>query len=66
MASSANGIWATVATTRRKTGELLLQINGQRVEKVGQVRRLAEQFDTQPLTLKIMRDQTPRNLTLQP
>jgi S1-C subfamily serine protease len=47
------------------TGDLLLQINGQRVEKVGQVQRLTEQFDTQPLTLKIVRDQTPRTLTLQ-
>jgi hypothetical protein len=36
------------------------------VEKVGQIRRLAEQFDTQPLTLKVVRDQTPRTLTLQP
>ena len=49
-----------------ETGDLILQINGQRVEKVGQVRRLAEKFDTQQLTLKIMRDQTPRTLTLQP
>jgi hypothetical protein len=49
-----------------KSGDLLLQINDQRVEKVGQIRRLAEQFDTQPLTLKVVRDQTPRTLTLQP
>jgi len=49
-----------------ETGDLLLQINDQRVEKVGQIRRLAEQFDTQPLTLKVVRDQTPRTLTLQP
>jgi S1-C subfamily serine protease len=49
-----------------ETGDLILQINGQRVEKVGQVRRLAEKFDTQQLTLKIMRDQTPGTLTLQP
>jgi hypothetical protein len=48
------------------TGDLLLQINGNRVEKVGQVQRLTAQFDTQPLTLKIVRDQTPRTLTLQP
>ena len=48
------------------TGDLLLQINGQRVEKVGQVQRLTEQFDTQPLMLKIVRDQTPRTLILQP
>jgi hypothetical protein len=49
-----------------KSGDLLLKINESKVSKVGQVRRLAEQFDTQPLTLKIMRDQTPKNLTLQP
>jgi membrane-associated protease RseP (regulator of RpoE activity) len=49
-----------------RTGDLLLQINGHRVEKVGQVRRLAEQLDKTPLTLKIMRDQTPKTLTLQP
>ena len=48
------------------TSNLLLQINGNRVEKVGQVQKLTEQFDTQPLTLKIVRDQTPRTLTLQP
>jgi len=49
-----------------ETGDLLLQINGQRVEKVGQVRRLAEQFDKHPLTLKIVRNQTPKTLTFQP
>ena len=49
-----------------KSGDLLMQINGTRVEKIGQVQRLTEQFDTQPLTLKIVRDQTPRTLTLQP
>lgn len=48
------------------TGDLLLQINGNGVEKVGQVQRLTEQFDKHPLTLKIVRDQTPRTLTLQP
>jgi S1-C subfamily serine protease len=49
-----------------ETGDLLLQINGQRVEKVGQVRRLAEQFDKHSLTLKIVRNQTPKTLTFQP
>jgi membrane-associated protease RseP (regulator of RpoE activity) len=49
-----------------ETGDLLLQINGHCVEKVGQVRRLAEQFDKHPLTLKIVRNQTPKTLTFQP
>jgi S1-C subfamily serine protease len=49
-----------------KSGDLLLQINGHRVTRVGQVRRLTEQFDTRPLTLKIVRDQTPMTLTLAP
>jgi hypothetical protein len=49
-----------------KTGDLLLQINGHRVKKVGQVRRLSEESDTRALTLKIVRNQTPMTLTLQP
>lgn len=49
-----------------KSGDLLMQINGNRVEKIGQVQRLTEQFDTRPLTLKIVRDQSPITLTLQP
>ena len=49
-----------------ETGDLLLQINGHCVEKVGQVGRLAEQLDKHPLTLKIVRNQTPKTLTFQP
>jgi hypothetical protein len=49
-----------------KTGDLLLQINGHRVKKVGQVRRLSEESDTRALTLKIVRNQTPMTLTLPP
>ena len=48
-----------------KSGDLLLQINGQRVTKVGQVRRLSEESDTRALTLKIVRDQTPMTLELE-
>jgi pimeloyl-ACP methyl ester carboxylesterase len=47
-----------------KTGDLLLQINGQRVSRVGQVRRFAAATGAGPLTLKIVRDQTPMTLTL--
>jgi S1-C subfamily serine protease len=49
-----------------KTGDLLLQINGHRVTRVGQVRRLSEESKGNPLTLKIVRDQTPLTLTLPP
>ena len=49
-----------------KSGDLLMQINGNRVEKIGQIRRLTDQFDTRPLTLNIVRDQSPITLTLQP
>jgi arylformamidase len=47
-----------------KTDDLLLQINGHRVSRVGHVRRFAAQSGAGPLTLKIVRDQTPMTLTL--
>ena len=49
-----------------KSGDLLMQINGNRVEKVGQIRRLTEESETRPLTLKIVREQAPITLTFQP
>jgi hypothetical protein len=49
-----------------KSGDLLLKINESKVSKFGQIRRLNEESDTRPLTLQIVRDQTPITLTLQP
>ena len=48
-----------------KSGDLLLQINGSKVSKVGQIRRLTEESDTRPLTLKIVREQAPMTLKLE-
>ncbi|MEI6820280.1 MAG: PDZ domain-containing protein, partial [Verrucomicrobiota bacterium] len=47
-----------------KAGDLVLQIDGNRVSKIGQIRRLAEQADTRSLTLKIVRNQQPLTLTI--
>ena len=64
------GGWAGSASAAAraglKTGDLLLQINGRRVSKIGQVRRLAEESDTRALTLKIVRDQTPQTISIKP
>ena len=48
-----------------KSGDLLMQINGNRVEKVGQIRRLTEESETRSLTLKIVREQAPMTLKLE-
>jgi S1-C subfamily serine protease len=47
-----------------KAGDLLLKINESKALKVGQIRRLTEESDTRPLTLKIVRDKTHMTLTL--
>jgi S1-C subfamily serine protease len=57
---------SSAARAGLKSGDLLLQINGISVSKIGQVRRLTEQLDTHQLTLKIVRDMAPLMLTLQP
>lgn len=49
-----------------ETGDLVLQINGRPVTRIGQVRRLTEHSDARPLTLNIVRDQARRTLTVQP
>ena len=48
-----------------KSGDLLLQINGSKVSKVGQIRRLTEESETRSLTLKIVREQAPMTLKLE-
>ena len=48
-----------------KSGDLLLQINGSKVSKVGQIRRLTEESETRSLTLKIVREQALMTLKLE-
>ncbi len=48
-----------------KSGDLLMQINGSKVSKVGQIRRLTEESETRSLTLKIVREQAPMTLKLE-
>ena len=48
-----------------KSGDLLMQINGSKVSKVGQIRRLTEESETRSLTLKIVREQALMTLKLE-
>ena len=47
-----------------KTGDLVQQVNGQRASRIRPMLRLTAQKGAGPLTLKIVRDQTPMTLTL--
>ena len=47
-----------------KTGDLVQQVNGRRVSKIGLMLRLSNRSKGSPLTLRIVRDQ--QALTLQP
>jgi S1-C subfamily serine protease len=49
-----------------KTDDLILQINGRSVSKIGQICRLTEESGDHPLSLKIVRDMASMTLTLQP
>jgi hypothetical protein len=49
-----------------KNDDLILQINGSRVSKVGQILRIYEQSAGRPLKLKIVREQLPLTITLPP
>ena len=49
-----------------KTGDLVQQVNGRRVSNIGLMLRLSNRSNGSPLTLKIVREQTPMTLTLPP
>ncbi len=49
-----------------KNDDLILQINGSRVSKVGQILRIYEQSAGRPIKLKIVREQLPLTITLPP
>jgi S1-C subfamily serine protease len=49
-----------------KSGDLVQQVNGRRVSNIGLMLRLSNGSNGSPLTLKIVRDQTPMTLTLPP
>ena len=49
-----------------KSGDLVQQVNGRRVSNIGLMLRLSNRSNGSPLTLKIVRDQTPMTLTLPP
>lgn len=57
---------SSAARAGLKAGDLVLQIDENRVSKIGQIRRLTEQLDTRSLTLQIVRNQSPMTLTIQP
>jgi membrane-associated protease RseP (regulator of RpoE activity) len=49
-----------------KNGDLVQQVNGRRVQNIGLLLRLSNRSKGNPLTLRIVRDQTPMTLTIQP
>jgi S1-C subfamily serine protease len=49
-----------------KNDDLILQINGISVSKIGQILRIYDQSGNLPLSLKIVRNMATMTLTLQP